>query len=349
MRGVPTSGQLTNYGGGGYVATLDFNENITLAIIEELQNNDWIDRHTRALFIEFTVYNPNVNLFSFVSLLAEISTTGAAIHYPTIQVMKAYSMDWTGILFGICVFVILLYFIGYMVVTIQILWKERMGYFTKAYNYLSLAILVSIFLIFIVLILRHITHSKVLDQMNEDINEYVQFRLVMAYDDTYKYAVATLNAASILKGVYTLKLNKRMARFLATLNYATQFLGSYGVVLFVCFMAYTSAFYLTFMYDIGSFSTFLTTAETLIGIALGVFDTASMIETSYIGTWVFFLSYSLLVNFILMNFLIVFLMDAHYAVEANTHLQSSDAELVNVLIDMIFKNTKKVAAFNTLH
>ena len=32
----------------------------------------WIDKYTRAVFVEFTVYNAFVNLFGIVTLLAEI-------------------------------------------------------------------------------------------------------------------------------------------------------------------------------------------------------------------------------------------------------------------------------------
>ncbi len=343
MRGVPTLGKLTYYGGGGFVATLDNNEKITFDIIEELKNNTWIDRHTRAIFLEFTIYNPNVNLFSFVSLLIETSTTGGVIKFPTIQVMKAYSMDWTGILFGVSLFFLFLYFIGYIVITIQTIWKERMGYLKKANNYLSITILISICVIFIGLILRHVTLAKVLDMMNQNKNEYTQFRLVMTYDDTYKYAVAVLNAAAILKGVFSLKLNNRIAKLFATIKYASQFLGPYGIVLIVMFIAYSSVFYLTFMYYMNSFSTFIKSSETLIGIALGVFDTPAMIEASYLGTVLFFMSYSVFVSIIMMNILIISLLDAHHAVEASKELQSSDTELVDILFDMVFKGTERMA------
>jgi polycystin 1L2 len=32
--------------------------------MSELEQDGWIDRYTRAVFVEFTVYNPGVNLFA---------------------------------------------------------------------------------------------------------------------------------------------------------------------------------------------------------------------------------------------------------------------------------------------
>jgi hypothetical protein len=36
----------------------------------------WIDEMTRVIFIEFTLYNPNVNLFSNVIMSVEIASPG---------------------------------------------------------------------------------------------------------------------------------------------------------------------------------------------------------------------------------------------------------------------------------
>ena len=37
-----------------------------------LGNSRWIDKYTRAVFVEFTTYNAFVNLFGIVTLLGEI-------------------------------------------------------------------------------------------------------------------------------------------------------------------------------------------------------------------------------------------------------------------------------------
>jgi hypothetical protein len=69
------------YGGGGYVyefrgALSDIQRNISL-----LQQLQWIDNRTRAILIQLTLYNPNNQLLTSVSLLAEILSTGGI--YPS--------------------------------------------------------------------------------------------------------------------------------------------------------------------------------------------------------------------------------------------------------------------------
>ncbi len=44
--------------------TLGDYRNTSQAIIDELKLYKWIDKFTRAIIIDFTVYNANVNLFN---------------------------------------------------------------------------------------------------------------------------------------------------------------------------------------------------------------------------------------------------------------------------------------------
>lgn len=44
--------------------------------LEYLFENAWLDQYTRAIFVEFTVYNANVNLFCIVTVLMETSAGG---------------------------------------------------------------------------------------------------------------------------------------------------------------------------------------------------------------------------------------------------------------------------------
>lgn len=53
-----------------------------------LQQQNWIDVRTRAVFIEFSLYNANVNLFASVTLLVEYLSTGGAVPSFNIKVRR---------------------------------------------------------------------------------------------------------------------------------------------------------------------------------------------------------------------------------------------------------------------
>lgn len=64
MNGTSYRGILTTYSGAGFYQDLGTTKVKTTEIINELKENLWIDRGTRVVFLDFTVYNPNVNLFA---------------------------------------------------------------------------------------------------------------------------------------------------------------------------------------------------------------------------------------------------------------------------------------------
>ena len=59
-------GLISTYGGGGFVQDLYVTKSKSLEAILELKQNRWVDRGTRAIFMDFTVYNANINLFCVI-------------------------------------------------------------------------------------------------------------------------------------------------------------------------------------------------------------------------------------------------------------------------------------------
>ena len=58
------------------MALLGLNRDNATKRIAELKKNLWVGRATRAVFIDFTVYNANVNLFCVITLVFEFPATG---------------------------------------------------------------------------------------------------------------------------------------------------------------------------------------------------------------------------------------------------------------------------------
>ncbi|TFK03880.1 aromatase [Platysternon megacephalum] len=72
----PVWGQLSLYPGGGYLAHLGTNSSRAHSVLRYLERSRWLDGCSCAIFVEFTVYNANVNLFCVVTLLLETPGTG---------------------------------------------------------------------------------------------------------------------------------------------------------------------------------------------------------------------------------------------------------------------------------
>ena len=61
-----------------------------LQLIDDLMQYNWIDRHSRALFVEFNVWNANTNLFNMVILCFELPSEGSFLTTVTIDTVQLY-------------------------------------------------------------------------------------------------------------------------------------------------------------------------------------------------------------------------------------------------------------------
>ena len=69
-------GDHQTYGTGGYVYEFRGRLSDLRGNLSQLRQLQWIDDRTRAVMIQFTLYNPNVQLFTSATLLVEFLSTG---------------------------------------------------------------------------------------------------------------------------------------------------------------------------------------------------------------------------------------------------------------------------------
>lgn len=58
------SGDISRYDGSGYYVDLKETQKESADIIKELKDGLWVSRHTRAVMIDFSSYNGNLNIFA---------------------------------------------------------------------------------------------------------------------------------------------------------------------------------------------------------------------------------------------------------------------------------------------
>ena len=61
----------------------------TAKLLRILERQEWIDTRTRAVFVEFTLYNANVNLFASVIMGVEWMAAGSAVTKAEVKVSRA--------------------------------------------------------------------------------------------------------------------------------------------------------------------------------------------------------------------------------------------------------------------
>jgi hypothetical protein len=91
LHGSSSSGLISRYAGGGFVQDLTPNYNDANAQLNDLNANLWLDRGTRVVFLDFTVYNANINLFCQIKLTIEFPASGGAVpskQFSTVKLIR---------------------------------------------------------------------------------------------------------------------------------------------------------------------------------------------------------------------------------------------------------------------
>jgi hypothetical protein len=66
LKGSSHEGIMATYSGAGYYQDLTRYRDSSLSLILDLKRNLWLDRGSRVVFVDFTVYNANINLFCVI-------------------------------------------------------------------------------------------------------------------------------------------------------------------------------------------------------------------------------------------------------------------------------------------
>ena len=83
-------GVLSTYHGGGFTAKLDLGRESTQKKVSKFEKLNWIDRYTRFVVLEATVFNVNSRLFSRLRTYFEISKAGQVISSHVTDSMRLY-------------------------------------------------------------------------------------------------------------------------------------------------------------------------------------------------------------------------------------------------------------------
>lgn len=86
-----TNGKHGIYSGNGYVYEFRGSLANVKQNLSKLHSLGWIDRKSRAIFIQMTLYNPNVQLFTSVTLLSEFLSTGGVFTSNRFEPFQFYS------------------------------------------------------------------------------------------------------------------------------------------------------------------------------------------------------------------------------------------------------------------
>ena len=256
-------GQYTQYTGGGYAYKLNPGSTQVLNDLLALQQLNWIDKRTRAVFIEFALYNPNLNFFSYCELLFEIIPSGnilpSAKFIPTNLWSTSREVAVTGCLAGYLVVIIVL-----ITVEIRSLKKKGLSYFAQFWPLIDWNLIACSWTA-LPMYLYKLTASN--DIMNEMSKSSIQTNLNMStlsnQNEILRIMLAICSFIATIKSIRLLRFDSSLQYLIETIRTCISCLISFLFVFFILWLAYVQLMYLLYnkiSYNYSTFSKSMITA-----------------------------------------------------------------------------------------
>ncbi|XP_033100141.1 polycystic kidney disease and receptor for egg jelly-related protein-like [Anneissia japonica] len=326
-------GMYSYYGGGGYVANLGKTESTAQQTAKYLRQSTWVDQYTRAVFLEFAVYNPPTNLFGVSYMLVEFPPTGGAVtfYYFQVVLLDQY-LGALGLFVIICEVVFSLFILLFLSKEVSAIRRERKKYFKKPSNLIELSVLILSILALISYINRYIFGVRLKASREEDISQFINFQIFASWEQMYYYILGFILFISTAKFLKLLRFNRRMLMLSNTIGSCWLELIMFLMVFMIVFAAYASCGYLLFSTTLNDYSSFITTLESLFATLLGKFDFLAMQEENRVLGAVFFFSFMMTIVFVLMNLFLTIINEAFSRTREDNERLNNELEIVDFMV-----------------
>lgn len=211
-----------NYPDGGYIYEFrgrlaDLQSNLSM-----LHQLEWIDRRTRAVIIQLSLYNPNVHLFTSITLLTEFLSTGGLEIRCRVEPIDFY-VSLTSVFQLICTILYMMFILYFMFIEIQSLFRLKQQYFQQFWPVIEWGMIVCLWMGIALYIGRYREYSRI-SQVFPETNGYVYINLqYLTYLNdflTYMYAFGCFFGT--IRLLHLFRFHSRMYLFISTLQLGTK-------------------------------------------------------------------------------------------------------------------------------
>ncbi|XP_078722759.1 polycystin-1-like protein 3 [Lampetra fluviatilis] len=335
-RSFPLWGRLAFYRGGGYVAELGTDRGHAQRLLQLLFDSSWLDTRTRAVLLELTVYNANVNLFTTAAVVMETNGLGGFLPWVELHSLRLY--QYTGSLHIFVMMAEIIYYlfiIYYMVVQVKTVRRLGWRYLRCRWSLLEVAIIVLSWAGLALFTKRLLLGQRDVALHLKNPNRFVSFYETALADSALGYVLALLVLLGTVKLWRLLRLNPKMCLLTGALARAGRDMASFLTVLLVVLGAYALSCHVMFGRCLENYKSVWDSLQTLVSLQLGAFNYREVMEVSpvlgplLIGSCIIFMSFTLL-NLFISVILVAF------AEEQQLHEASEEEEIVSLLLAKIY-------------
>jgi polycystin 2 len=268
--------------------------NVTL-----LQLNNWIDRQTRAVIVEFSIFNPNINLICVAEIIIEFPPSGTILtssRFDPIQVFTNLSLFQ-----AICYILYMLFIIYYSIQEIRQAFKQGKIYLLQFWTIVEWLIIGFSWTAFGLFFYKMNTAYKVGQFFKHTSGYgYFKFQNIVYWNLIFNYSLSFCIALGTLKFIKVFQCNNVLLQLGETLKNCINELIAFSFMFLAIFGAFVQVFHMSFQNKMSDFSAFSRSMISCFEIMLGKFEVDPFLELNSILGLIIYVFYNILIVFILL-------------------------------------------------
>ena len=359
LRGVPFKGEIEFYGGDGYSAELGVNLMTALELTQRLKDSAWLDGHTKVVFLEFTLYNPAVNLFSSINYAFEIPEfAGTGViknhNYASYQVYSYDDEQATVLLVCQLIFVIHLIRSIFRLIWeckdrgfINWIWRDK-----SFWNWFGFAMILCDIAVIAFYVAREIMARETLDRFQLDEGRrFVNFGYNAQVSKSLISALALATLLSIIKILKMLRFNQKVGLLSLILRSAGSTMAGPAVAFGIAMVAHAWLMTLVFSSSQYTFRSIVSTTANWMTYMLGETSYRNFIDfkkpnntpVQKTTATIFYFTFAVIMIVFILNF-IISVIDAAMSVghEQNMFQNAEDFELARFMSNKVASYFSKI-------
>ena len=304
LRDNPYVGLFATYLPGGYAYKIigDDTQTVKENLIN-LQKMNWIDLRTRAVFFDFTLYNPNVNLFAYCSFVFEILSSGAIIPQANVITMNLWSPE-REVIVTACFATYIIIIIVLMAKEINSIRKAKNKYFYQFWIYVDWTLFAFSWASLPIYTYKLYALHDLLNFIAENQISYINLSRLTEWNSCLSILVSYCTFIATIKLIRLLRFDKKLSYLTNAIKESCKNLISFVIVYLIFSLAFCQLMFIIYNEKSIGYATFIKSMESNFQIILGKFNLNTIVESNFTLGAIIFSTYNILIVFVLTNVVI---------------------------------------------
>jgi polycystin 1L2 len=315
LQGSSMTSKYDDYDGDGYVYELRGKFSYLQGNLSLLQQMNWIDRQTRAVFVEFSAYNPNINMIMVTQIIFEFLPSGTILSSARFDPLNLFgeALEESVVSFKkLCQILFMGFVVYFMIYEVRVIIRRGLREYSRQFwSFVEWSIIVTAWITFAMIITRFKTANDVLDFFKATSGYgYIKLQSINESNQILTYSLGVCSFSGTLKILKMLRFSRNIAYMGASLRKCFSELISFSMVFFGAWIAFVQLWHLIFGMQIEGYSTITRSMESAFLMMLGKFDTSDIQRLQPFLGPIIFCAYNIVILFFALNIFISIIAEA---------------------------------------